>query len=323
MKSLTLVRYMPHLQSKWDECVQQSRNATFLFDRGFMDYHRDRFCDCSLLWMDDSGRAHALFPACSSADGTHICSHAGLTYGGLLLRPSLHTADVLRMYEELTTYYRSLGADRLNIKIIPQIYHRQPSEEEVYALFRQQARLVKCAISSTLHLHHPPALSTLRTRKVRKAVKSGVRVLRSNDFAGFWVMLSLNLQQHQVSPVHSLAEIELLAARFPQDIQLFVAVDAEGMLLAGTVLFLTSRVVHAQYIASSPMGRACGALDFLFATLIHEQPYSRLDDVCPLYFDFGISTEDGGHILNEGLLFQKEGFGATGVVYQEYELSLS
>ena len=39
-------------------------------------------------------------------------------------------------------------------------------------------------------------------------------------------------------------------------------------------------------------------------------------------FDFGISTEQGGRYLNEGLIFQKEGFGARTVVYDTYELNI-
>ena len=37
------------------------------------------------------------------------------------------------------------------------------------------------------------------------------------------------------------------------------------------------------------------------------------------YFDFGISTEDGGRVLNEGLIYQKEGFGGRAVCYDTYE----
>ena len=40
------------------------------------------------------------------------------------------------------------------------------------------------------------------------------------------------------------------------------------------------------------------------------------------YFDFGISTEKGGAYLNTGLLSQKEGFGARGVIYETYRIDL-
>jgi hypothetical protein len=40
------------------------------------------------------------------------------------------------------------------------------------------------------------------------------------------------------------------------------------------------------------------------------------------YFDFGISNEQQGLVLNAGLVEQKEGFGARPVVHDHYELTL-
>ena len=47
----------------WDEFVGGSKNGTFLFFRDYMDYHRDRFEDHSLLIWEDNGRLIALLPA--------------------------------------------------------------------------------------------------------------------------------------------------------------------------------------------------------------------------------------------------------------------
>ena len=41
------------------------------------------------------------------------------------------------------------------------------------------------------------------------------------------------------------------------------------------------------------------------------------------WFDFGISTTDGGRDLNVGLSRQKEMFGARSIVFQHYALDLS
>ena len=60
----------------------------------------------------------------------------------------------------------------------------------------------------------------------------------------------------------------------------------------------------------------CGALDLLFHQLIYDRYAQKR------YFDFGISTEHGGQMLNEGLLFQKEGFGGRAVVYDTYEMEV-
>ena len=79
------------------------------------------------------------------------------------------------------------------------------------------------------------------------------------------------------------------------------------------MIFDTGQVIHTQYIASTDEGKAEGALDLLFDKLINNNVYPSA-----LYFDFGKSTENGGHYLNNNLIFQKEGFGGRGVCYDTY-----
>jgi hypothetical protein len=108
----------------------------------------------------------------------------------------------------------------------------------------------------------------------------------------------------------------MLAQRFPNAIKLYLA-QQNGHALAGVVMFETPTVAHAQYIAANPEGRDVGALDGLFDFLI--QHY----DGTHRFFDFGISNEDGGKILNEGLVTQKEEFGGSSVVHDVYEIALA
>ena len=79
-------------------------------------------------------------------------------------------------------------------------------------------------------------------------------------------------------------------------------------------------MAHVQYIAASDEGCRLSALDWLFSQLP-----SWLSRHAPevSYLDFGISTEQGGTYLNEGLIFQKEGFGARAVCYDHYTLPLT
>ena len=46
---MNIVPYTNQLKDEWDSFVRLSKNGTFLFERGFMDYHSDRFDDCSLM----------------------------------------------------------------------------------------------------------------------------------------------------------------------------------------------------------------------------------------------------------------------------------
>ena len=56
----------------------------------------------------------------------------------------------------------------------------------------------------------------------------------------------------------------------------------------------------------------------IFKALILKKYSLKIEFKDKKYFDFGTSTEDNGNFLNKGLIFQKEGFGARGIVYKHY-----
>lgn len=314
MKKIEACRYTPSEKNEWDTFVRESRNATFLFMRDYMDYHSDRYNDHSLIFRS-GGRPVALLPA--NENGETVFSHGGLTYGGLLLPPRCGGAEVMHLFDAMARHFGEYGIRRIIYKPVPHIYHLAPSEEELYALYRYGARLAGRALSATISTAAgTPHFAKLRTRCIKKGIKNGVTVREETDFAPFWQVLTENLSmRHGVSPVHTIDEITLLKSRFPENIRLYIS-EKGSELLAGAVIYETPRCTHVQYIASTPGGREEGALDVIFSTLITER-YSRVP-----YFDFGISTEQGGSVLNEGLLRQKEGFGATGTVYDTYEVEL-
>ncbi len=139
-------------------------------------------------------------------------------------------------------------------------------------------------------------------------------VKQTEDFRSYWKILEENLSgRHDVKPVHSIEEIELLYRKFPDNVRLFASYQRESM-LAGVLVFEHQRVAHAQYIANSQEGKTLGALDMIFDELINRRYRDKE------YFDFGISTEHDGLALNTGLIAYKEGFGGCAVVHDTYEM---
>lgn len=311
-----IIRYTHDRQPEWDVFVRSSRNGTFLFERGYMDYHADRFTDCSLMCYRE-GRLVALLPANWAEMERTVYSHQGLTYGGLLMGDGLTSVRVLELFDLLCHWMRQeLGAVRFVYKPIPYIYNRCPSEEDLYALFRLGASLTARALSSTIDMSHRLPMSKGRKSTVKQALAQGVTLRESQDYPAFWLILTQVLHDcHGARPVHTVEEMQLLQSHFPENIRLFGAYAANGRMIAGTVIYETPRVVHAQYIASSPEGKATGAVDALYAWLIGERYADRR------YLDFGTSVEQGGRVLNEGLVRQKEAFGARGVVYDTYSIT--
>lgn len=306
-----IIRYSSDRKAEWDDFINRSKNGTFLFRRDYMDYHSDRFSDHSLMFYF-KGRLYAVLPA--TVVGGTLYSHQGLTYGGLVMGRDAKAAQVCALFGELNGYLRAHGIRKVVYKAVPWIYSRYASEEDLYAIVNVcGARLAARDISSTVFLDDRIRFSELRRRCLKKALRTGVTVMRSDDVAAFWQILDNNLEsKYGVAPVHSLEELQLLMRRFPDNIRLYMSYLGDEP-LGGTVVYLNGGTVHTQYISASPEGKRLGALDALFGELICNV-YSGYR-----YFDFGRSTERGGAYLNEALIFQKEGFGGRGVCYDTYE----
>ncbi len=310
-----IVRYTPARADEWNRFVAQSKNGTFLFDRRYMDYHSDRFADYSLMFYA-SGKLLAVLPAHIAGDT--LCTHKGLTYGGLVMSIGLTISETVVLFEELNDYLRRIGIRHVFYKCIPWIYHRISSEEDLYALFHVcKARMVARDFATNIFLGANLRWERVRRRGVGRAQAAGLTVEKSEDYAAFWEVLTDNLgAKYGVRPVHSLDEIRLLHGRFPEQIVLYQAVK-DGRVYGGVVLYVTPQVVHAQYSSATPEGKKLGAMDLLYDRILHHD-YCRYP-----YFDFGRSTEHAdGSGLNEQLVFQKEGFGGRGLCYDVYEYDL-
>jgi hypothetical protein len=313
MTDLTIEAYDATEAEAWNTFVATSRNGTFLHGRRFMDYHADRFVDASLM-VKRAGKLLALLPA--NRKENQVVSHGGLTYGGVIVGSDMRTSLMLDTMEAIAEHLRKTEATQLIYKPTPHFYHSAPVEEDLYALSRLGARLIQTDASAAICLPRRPKESQSRRQAAKRAAKEGITVTETKDWTAFWDVLSNVLaERHEAAPTHSLAEIETLAQGFPDRIRLFGAMQGNVM-HAGVVSFDCGRCVHIQYIAGSPEGREIGAID---ATILHLIQSVFVDRD---WLDFGISTTDGGAVLNPGLAQQKEMFGARCVVYQRYALDL-
>ena len=311
---ISIIKYTKENKTIWDEFCKAAKNRHFFFQRDYMEYHKDRFIDGSLMFFEEKKGLIACLPA--SQNGTSYVSHGGLTFGGFVVDNNMTTSLMLECFAVLNNYLAAHGFKEFIYKCMPYIYHRYPADEDLYALFRNKAELIRRDVSTSIYL--PTRYKYYKGRKwmVNKGKKSGFVIKNSFDFDGFIALENDVLQRyHDASAVHSASELLLLAERFPDNIRLYTA-ELNGALMAGTVIFDNGQVVHTQYMANSEAGREIGALDAVIDYLISNVYADRM------YFDFGISNEDDGYYLNEGLIRQKEGFGARAVVHDYYRIVL-
>ena len=307
-------RYIAEDSNEWNHFVAKAKNATFLFHRDFMEYHQDKFDDYSLLIFKKE-KLVAVFPA-NIIDKT-IYSHQGLTYGGLVIHGKLKFQDVLESLRTLLIFLNSNGFETLELKLIPSIYNSLPSDEINYFMFLLKAELLRRDVLSVINLNEGINISKNRIEGCKRAKKHNLEIREANTFDEFWngILIPNLKSKYNINPVHSIKEITLLKERFPNNIRQF-NVYFNDSIVAGATIFETKKVAHTQYISANNQKNVLGSLDYLHFHLIKEVFASKK------YFDFGISNENQGRNINEGLQFWKEGFGARTITQDFYQVEI-
>ena len=311
---ISVRRYIDIDEELWNNFLENSRTNQFLLCRNFMEYHKDRFEDYSLMVFDEKNLV-AIFPA--NIKNNIVVSHSGLTFGGFIVAKDETTKNSIQYFAQLLKYISENNIEKIIFKQSPSFYSSVSLDEIDYTMFLVDAKMYRVDIAYAINqkLENNIQYQERRRRAIKKAEKSGVEIKETTDFSTFWnEILTPNLQSRfGVNPVHSLAEIKSLSANNLNKIRQFEAWQ-NGVLMAGTTVFETPNVAHAQYISASEEGRKNGAIDLLFHHLIsttfaHKQ-----------IFDFGIVNEEEGRKINMGLLDWKEGFGARAYAHRFYEI---
>lgn len=313
-----ILKYDQSEQTRWDRFVRESESPCLILERSYMEYHRDRFLDASFIVRHrESDEWLAIIPG--NSDGQIWQSHGGLTFGGILFKPRLGLADCVELTEAFVGYLRSLGYLQAIFKGIPAYYSSELDDRFHYAMFRVGAVQFRSDTSFVLKMVSPRILQSRRVRGVKKAKASGLRVICSEDFDGFWrdVLIPNLNDRFRVSPVHSSDEICSLKRLFPKAIDLRIVVNQEEKLMGGAVFYRSKNVIHSQYISATELGKNLGALDLLFCDSIEFYK----DDAT--YFSFGTANENSGQTLNDGLVAWKESFGCSVVAHHFYRIQFS
>jgi len=310
---ITVSRYTAKFQKDWNAFVAASANGTFILDRGYMDYHKQRFSDHSLLIFQNNSLA-AIFPA---NEKTHtVFSHGGLTYGGLIAAPGTKLITTLTIFHALLEYYNRHGVTKLFYKPVPFFFHTTPFHQDLYGLFLLKSVLT---VFNTGFITDLTRITIPKDGRymIAKAKKHGVKIVRAPNCTAFWseILVPHLKKRFNTAPVHAIEEIELLRSQFPDHILQYNAV-IHKTIVSGVTVFLDRGVAHCQYIAGTDMARRTGANDCLLWHLITKTFKNQK------FFSLGTTNmaSPDGRTLSRGLVRWKEGFGATMAPYPCYTI---
>ncbi|KAF2331603.1 FemAB family protein [Flavobacterium nitrogenifigens] len=300
----TIRKYSQDDYSIWNDFVAHSKNATFLFHRDFMEYHKDRFEDFSLLVFEDE-KLRAILPA-NKKENT-VYSHQGLTYGGLIYLSKIKASKVESIMDKVLLFLKENQVDAFYYKPIPDFYFSEGNKEIDFFLLKRGAVLERKEMNPAVNLTVPLKISKSKMKHFRRIENLDLDIFEEENFDPFWekILEPRLAEKFNVKPVHSKEEITFLRSKFPKNIRQYSAYRNDEI-IAGITIFETKNVVKSQYGATSKTGEEFRALDFLFINLIHK--YKRKGKH---FFDMGIVGEENELGYNQGLLAQKEELGCT------------
>lgn len=300
----TIKKYSQEDYSIWNDFVAQSKNATFLFHRDFMEYHKDRFEDFSLLVFEDE-KLRAILPANKKENAVY--SHQGLTYGGLVYLPKMKASKVESILDEILLFLKENNFETFYYKPIPDFYFSEGNAAMDFFLLKRGAILERKEMNLAVNLQAPLKISKSKMKHFRRIENLDLDIFEEEDFNPFWykILEPRLAEKFNVKPVHSKEEMALLKSKFPKNIRQY-SVYRNDEIIAGITIFETKNVIKSQYGAISKTGEEFRALDFLFINLIHK--YKRKGKH---FFDMGIVGEENELGYNQGLLAQKEELGCS------------
>ncbi|WP_281631786.1 FemAB family protein [Flavobacterium luteolum] len=311
----TIKKYSQDDYSIWNNFVAQAKNATFLFHRDFMEYHKDRFEDFSLLIFEEE-KLRAVLPANKKEHAVY--SHQGLTYGGLVYLPKLKAVKVEAILDEILLFLKENKIDTFYYKPIPDFYFSEGNKEADFFLMKRGAILERKEMNLAINLTASLKISKSKMKHFRRIENLDLDIFEEENFDPFWekILEPRLAEKFNTKPVHSKEEISLLRSKFPKNIRQYSAYRNDEI-IAGITIFETKNVVKSQYGATSKIGEEFRALDFLFINLIHK--YKRKGKH---FFDMGIVDDENESGYNLGLLAQKEELGCTVYNQDFYKITI-
>ncbi|PHS62498.1 MAG: GNAT family N-acetyltransferase [Flavobacterium sp.] len=308
-------QYKKEYKQEWDSFVKTAKNATFLFQRDFMDYHSDRFEDFSLM-VYKGDKLYALLPA--NKKGNNVISHQGLTYGSFVLQDSAKLFYSFNAFKKVLEFLYNEEIKKLDMRVIPSFYNNVPSDELEYILFKANAKTIKSDVILLIDYKNPLSFIKSRRQAIRRGAKNNLIIKIEDNYNDFWntILIPNMYNKYKVKPIHSLNEIKELASKFPENIKQFNVYKDEE-LVAGSTIFITKTTIHPQYISANIEKNTLESLDFLYNHIINLYKDEKS------FFDFNTSSEDSGNLINKGIIFWKESFGARPHIVNNYLVETS
>lgn len=302
---ITVRKYVESDLEIWDTFLSKARNSDFMHSRKFLNYHGSKIIDASLMFYE-ADELVAVLPA-SVGNSKQVISHGGASYGGLCYLAKYGGERLVEIAKLAKEKFKQEGFETLIIKPKPSLYSEPAGSEDLYVWWRHSAEILRVDLSNVLEISRME-ISKRRARALSKAIlnfpnfeiKFGMETIPEA-----YKVCADNLMKHRnVQPVHELADLQYLAANFPEHL-LSGHLVHNNETLAGIIFFNNDNASVVQYWGSNENGRRYNALDLLVMAAIE-----KIRETGITWFVPGISTSQYGQQVDQGIYEYKRSLGA-------------
>lgn len=249
LKILKVKNYQKDYQKVWDNFVMSSNNGTIFHLQKFLNYHPKNRFNWHHLIFEERDNVIALLPA--QLKGDKLISPAGASFGGFVTQ-DISYDSIDEIVIALLKYCKQERIREIYLTPPPLVYSKSMTMNIDYALLYHGFQYEKHLYSSIVNLKKIKNLRDLEKRArnaIRKAVKSGVKVVIGDDYESFYPILAENKRKFNLPPTHTLDELKKIKQLLPDMPKLFL-VYKDGNLIGGSLIFICNmKTLMSFYIA--------------------------------------------------------------------------
>lgn len=327
LKILTLKEADEALREKIDIFIENNRTTgEFINTVKYLSYHpADRFTDDSVVVVETGSMTikGVMMAAESREDSRILVSHPGTTFAGPVVENGEKIRATFEILELIFDYYEA-KYEEIQVRLVPSVYMGQACERVEYFLQRRGYLCRMNGLANLISLHlvktNDDILSLCKAKKrnhIRKAMKEEKFIVQKSAEIrkDVWMNMNQNLSdKFSAKTTHTYEEMIDLQKRFPDRIIPYYALTEAGDYGAFALIYKFKNVYHTQYLDLNYKYSGSYPNLLLLFSLIEKAVNEKYS-----VFSFGVSTENGGQILNEGLFEYKAGYGGGEILLKAYE----
>lgn len=326
--------YKSQKTSYFDEFINSSLNGTIFHKKKFLEYHNynrpsDKFEDNTLLFYKNN-ELIAVFTGANIYKEVKdlsnnvinnikiLKSHPGSSYGGFVFNKLPNIELSFEIIDSLIEYSESNNYSYIEFRNAEKIFNKSNIDVIDFCLLHRGFIRVAEELSNCIYLplfHNLEFVDYLNKfdtssknkvqRNYRLAQKNNLNsefTVDINDISEFYDVLCKTLIKHNSKPVHTLDELIYLIKNL-EEAKLYI-VKYKDIIISGQFLLeVNSKGFHMFYNAMDYDYQYLKPSNYGMINLIYE-----LCKTNKIYYNLGISTENGGKVINFGLFDFKESF---------------